>query len=481
MKKYLFLLAACFFCGSLFFATGTGLASGREIAQRGVVEGFYGKPWSQAERLEILSFMGRQGLNTYVYAPKDDPYHRERWRDPYPEEQRTQLKQLVAAARKQKVEFVFALSPGLDIRLHGVEAEADLQALLSKYNTLYDLGVRQFALFFDDIKHKDGRGQAALLHQVNRLLVHGRPGVKTLWTVPTEYFTEDMVKDGEVKPYTRSFAQHLDRDIQVMYTGPEVVSEEISPQDIKTVEAIYHRKPVVWWNYPANDYLPGKLALGPVYGLSKGAASHMAGFLMNPMEQARLSRLALATGAAYARDPAGYLPEQSWHKALVSQYGPLAGSMQVLAEHSQRMENDWARAGRADAGVMQKQMKEFWRQASGCKNLDPVLTADLRREFEQMQSAAAKLQQGLPPETLQECQLQVELLKQLGTAGQTVLQLVGQERQGKAFSALRSYNALLKQRVALPDSKKARLSEQTGRKFIEEGKVWYEKRHLPVK
>lgn len=481
MKKYLFLLAACFFCGSLFFATGTGQASGREIAQRGVIEGFYGKPWSQAERLEILSFMGRQGLNTYVYAPKDDLYHRERWREPYPEEQRKQLKQLVAAAQKQKVEFIFALSPGLDIRLHGVEAEADLQALLSKYNMLYDLGVRQFALFFDDIKHKDGRGQAALLHQVNRLLVHAHPGVKPLWTVPTEYFTEDMVKDGEVKPYTRSFSQHLDPDIQVLYTGPEVVSEEISSQDIKTVEEIYHRKPLVWWNYPANDYLPGKLALGPVYGLSKVAASHMAGFLMNPMEQAHLSRLALATGAAYARDPAGYQPEQAWHKALVSQYGSLAGSMQVLAEHSQRMENNWAHAGRIDAAAMQKQMGEFWRQAAGGQNLDPGLTADLRREFGQMQSAAAKLQQGLPPEALQECSLQVELLKQLGAAGQTVLQLVWQERQGKAFSALQSYNSLLEQRAALPDSKKARLSEQTGRKFLEEGKVWYEKRHLPLK
>ncbi len=49
---------------------------GQGFQTRGVIEGFYGPPWSHQDRLDVLRFMGREGLNTYIYAPKDDPYHR---------------------------------------------------------------------------------------------------------------------------------------------------------------------------------------------------------------------------------------------------------------------------------------------------------------------------------------------------------------------------------------------------------------------
>ena len=52
--------------------------------RRGIVEGFFGPPWSMAHRKALFRFGAKRGMNTYLYAPKDDPYHRERWRDPYP-------------------------------------------------------------------------------------------------------------------------------------------------------------------------------------------------------------------------------------------------------------------------------------------------------------------------------------------------------------------------------------------------------------
>lgn len=68
---------------------------------RGVIEGFYGTPWTHAERLSQLDFYGRTKQNVYVYSPKDDPYLRERWRDEYPAAQLDRLRELVdrAAAR----------------------------------------------------------------------------------------------------------------------------------------------------------------------------------------------------------------------------------------------------------------------------------------------------------------------------------------------------------------------------------------------
>jgi hyaluronoglucosaminidase len=47
-----------------------------------LIEGFYGPPRSQEERLDLLRFAAAAGFNTWVHAPKDDPYHRRLWREP---------------------------------------------------------------------------------------------------------------------------------------------------------------------------------------------------------------------------------------------------------------------------------------------------------------------------------------------------------------------------------------------------------------
>ena len=47
-----------------------------DVAYRGAIEGFYGRPWSHEHRLRQLDFYGHNKLNVYIYGPKDDPYHR---------------------------------------------------------------------------------------------------------------------------------------------------------------------------------------------------------------------------------------------------------------------------------------------------------------------------------------------------------------------------------------------------------------------
>ncbi|MGW5442114.1 beta-N-acetylglucosaminidase domain-containing protein [Streptomyces asiaticus] len=79
---------------------------------RGVIEGFYGSPWTHAERMDQLAFYGDVKMNTYIYAPKDDPYHREKWREPYPAAKLAELGELVRQATDHHVRFTFAVSPG---------------------------------------------------------------------------------------------------------------------------------------------------------------------------------------------------------------------------------------------------------------------------------------------------------------------------------------------------------------------------------
>src|SRR6187402_1907165 len=102
----------------------------------GVIEGFYGQPWTAFERMELFDWMAAWGLNTYVYAPKDDLHHRALWREPYSTEDAGELAQVIQACRQHKLRFIYALSPGLDIRYRDDSELACLQARVDQLRSL---------------------------------------------------------------------------------------------------------------------------------------------------------------------------------------------------------------------------------------------------------------------------------------------------------------------------------------------------------
>mgnify|MGYP001455134020 CR=1 FL=1 len=114
----------------------------------GVIEGFYGRPWSHDERLEMIDFLAEVGLNTFIYSPKNDLFTRQRWRDPYPEREAAELAELVTRAHAVGVDVHFALSPGLSMRYSD---PADTDAILAKFAQVADVGIDGFELFLDDI------------------------------------------------------------------------------------------------------------------------------------------------------------------------------------------------------------------------------------------------------------------------------------------------------------------------------------------
>ncbi|MBP2479639.1 hypothetical protein JOF53_008511 [Crossiella equi] len=120
------------------------------MALHGTIEGFYGSPWTHQERLDQLAFYGQVKANTYIYASKNDPCHRDRWREPYPADRLAQLGELVEAAAARHVRFTYALSPGTSICYSSPE---DRAALTAKLQAMYDLGVRAFSIPLDDISY----------------------------------------------------------------------------------------------------------------------------------------------------------------------------------------------------------------------------------------------------------------------------------------------------------------------------------------
>ena len=133
-----------------------------DVTARGVVEGFYGTPWSFEHRIRQLDFYGSNKLNTYIYGPKDDPYHSSpNWRKPYPTNEAIQLKKLIDRAELNHVDFVWAIHPGQDIQWN----DKDRAALLHKFGLMYDLGIRSYAVFFDEKtkKYKKANQQSQYL------------------------------------------------------------------------------------------------------------------------------------------------------------------------------------------------------------------------------------------------------------------------------------------------------------------------------
>lgn len=156
------------------------------MPNRGVVEGFYGEPWSHEVRKSLIDFYGKFKMNAYLYGPKDDPYHScPNWRLPYPEKEAKNIKELIEACQRNRVDFVWAIHPGQDIKWN----EEDYKNLMNKFSHMYDLGVRAFAIFFDDIS---GEGtnplkQTEWLNRLNKELSESKSGVSPLIVCPTDY------------------------------------------------------------------------------------------------------------------------------------------------------------------------------------------------------------------------------------------------------------------------------------------------------
>ncbi len=119
---------------------------------RGLIEGFYGTPWSWDQRIEVCRAVGAAGMDTYLYAPKDDPLHRSDWRTPYPGSVLDGFERLVA---EQPLRVGFSVSPGLSMDAGSAE---DRAALLGKYRTVIERGVRLVGLLFDDLDPSPGLG-----------------------------------------------------------------------------------------------------------------------------------------------------------------------------------------------------------------------------------------------------------------------------------------------------------------------------------
>lgn len=297
----------------------------------GVIEGFYGRPWTPEQRQRLFAQMREWGMNTYLYAPKEDLKHRHHWRQAYAGAEAATLEALIGDARDQGIDFVYALAPGLDI-VHS--NEADRAALLTKLTHVASFGARHFALLFDDIPvemtFEDQRRYAGLgeaqANVTNLAAAHlrsleGQGEAMQLLFCPTEYCARRAAPSVADSPYLRAIGQLLEPDIAILWTGPEVVSPSITVDSIRELAAVIGRKPVLWDNLHANDYAPRRVHLGP-YDRSAELRAEVAGILSNPNTPFEVNYPSLASLADYAHATPDWTARGSVERAL-AQWWPL--------------------------------------------------------------------------------------------------------------------------------------------------------------
>ncbi|MBR3616259.1 MAG: beta-N-acetylglucosaminidase domain-containing protein [Bacteroidaceae bacterium] len=279
------------------------------VPQRGLVEGYYGNPYSKENRMGLFEMFGRQKMNVYIYGPKDDAYHKGKWREEYPATQAAQITEYVNAAKANKVEFVWAIHPGEDIQWN----DTDRANIVNKLKAMCKLGVRTFAVFWDDLWNDDGSHgdeQAELMNYIAQQLEAAYPDVRPMIICPTQYN-----RGWANAVYLPALGNIMNPDINIMWTGNSVV-DMINKGDMEWINGQIKRNAYIWLNYPVSDYCIDHLLMGPTYGNDLDIADMMSGFVANPMEYAEASKVSLFSIGDYCWNMPAYDADTSWEAAL---------------------------------------------------------------------------------------------------------------------------------------------------------------------
>ncbi len=235
---------------------------------RGIVEGFYGRPYTAAHRRGMLEVVaGLPGSPTWLYAPKDDPFHRRRWREERPEADRKALRASVGDARELGVGWIQGISPWQF-------GDGDAPILRRRIEEAVEDGARAVAILFDDV---EGPSTPALAGRQNSLLLSATDGLDIPVIVCPTVYCEELAGRDEGTDYLTEFDRLLPEGWAILWTGPAVI-----PRRMELCASVAWRygegRLVLWDNLLADDYILRRVFLGePRDRIVPGA-----GYLLNP-------------------------------------------------------------------------------------------------------------------------------------------------------------------------------------------------------
>lgn len=316
-----------------------------DMEYRGIVEGYYGYPYSFAVKKDLMQFFKRYKMNTYIYGAKSDPYHSGFWREPYPQTITARqekngwlttgmISDLSKLSLETKVNFIWAIHPSSGKAVDYSTKESTDKAVedvMGKFRLMHQIGVRQFSVFLDDTgwdfdhvnNYRDffTNLRQALHKEYNVNYTNASDTVKPIHYVPHIYAINFASKK-DIKTYFDAISQ-IPEDIVVYTTGSGVWSS-LKNEDFQTMENLMHRPVALWWNYPCNDNKDGRLYTSDMYsnlhemGLPTPDREipQCLGMVSNPMQQGTVAKIALFGVADYAWNNRGFEPKSNWRASF---------------------------------------------------------------------------------------------------------------------------------------------------------------------
>lgn len=274
---------------------------------RGFIEGYYGIPWSDEDRISLMEFGGKFKANTYVFAPKDDEYHSAKWTELYPEDRLQEMKKMVDAGNASKCKFVWSIHPFMYNAITEANYDQRLETIKAKFEQLYSIGVRQFGILADDasspvaIQNRLCKDMWAWCEEKGDVydLIFVPQGYNYAWA-SQDYFTKLM--DG------------MPEQVQVMWTGNSVCGW-VTQDTFDKFYQLAGREAFMWLNWPVNDINKVRMLMGKGEVLGAGVTG-FTGILTNPMQQAEASKVSIFAIADYTWNRDTFDVDKSWYDSF---------------------------------------------------------------------------------------------------------------------------------------------------------------------
>ena len=349
---------------------------------RGFIEGYYGIPWSNEDRMSLMKFGGDFKMTSYVFAPKDDPYHTSKWREEYPAEEIAEIKKMVAVGNESKCRFVWTAHPFMG-GFNANNADAEIQALLNKFDQLYEAGVRQFGVLGDDVGNLDKNVVVKMMNKVSEWAKKKGDVYDTVFC-PAGYNHSWQGDYSELNKYDKEFPD----DVKIFWTGEAVCQ----PVEQKTLDHFRkhnlngqaeRRSPLFWLNWPVNDINGERLMMG------KGSLLHtdidindLAGVVTNPMQEAEASKVAIFAVADYAWNVKAFDDDKSWEDSFKYVDAQASEALHTLSKHMSNPQPNGHGLVLAESEELQPLINKINTQLTAGKLVD----ADAKQMIAEMQT-----------------------------------------------------------------------------------------------
>ena len=317
------------------------------------------------KRRDLIDFSSYFKINTYGFASKDDPYHREKWFEMYPDEDLDEIDMLAKFAENRAIDYYWTIAPFLqnEHRITEENKAEGLNKILEKFEQLYSKGIRCFGVLGDDVGGLEPETVIFLLNSLNQWR-REKGDVKELIFCPHAYCMEEWAfrDGGELNLYD----EYFDEDIHIIYTGINICSP-INKENIeayKTTNIIDNerrRDPLFWMNWPVNDIdhqRDRRLFMGAGEVFAKGK-DEITGVLTNPMEQAEASKVAVFASADYAWNPEFLDAFKSWEDSFQYIDANAAKALYEIAKHLSSQEKPAAYPDALESELIREKTENF--------------------------------------------------------------------------------------------------------------------------